>query len=135
MDNARARMIEAAAAGFTPMAMLWRDEQGRTDREWRSFPSICDGQFSHFLTLSLPYATEPASVRASPRGDDVSKLKIHSRHKCFAPHSRGRASDLDGRDVPPLLCQLLGAVHVVGERHVDMNLVGLGKQIRRAEIG
>lgn len=37
MDNARARMIEAAAAGFTPMAMLWRDEQGRTDREWRSF--------------------------------------------------------------------------------------------------
>ena len=40
-DIRRGVFIEVAAtrmeAGFTPMAMLWKDEQGRTDREWRRF--------------------------------------------------------------------------------------------------
>jgi len=50
MDAAADRMIEAMEAGFTPMAMLWKDEQGRTDREWRRFqrtwarPAIVHGR-------------------------------------------------------------------------------------------
>lgn len=37
MDAAEARMRDALEAGFTPMAMLYRDEQGETCQEWRRF--------------------------------------------------------------------------------------------------
>lgn len=37
MDDAEERMMQAGRAGFTPMAMLWRDESGRTDKTWRQF--------------------------------------------------------------------------------------------------
>jgi hypothetical protein len=37
MDLAEIRMKEAMDAGFTPMAMLWKDETGKQDRIWRKF--------------------------------------------------------------------------------------------------
>jgi len=37
MQKAEERMMQAINAGFTPMAMLWRDKQGITDHAWRSF--------------------------------------------------------------------------------------------------
>ena len=36
-EAAEKRLHEAIAAGFMPMAMLWRDRSGRTTREWRRF--------------------------------------------------------------------------------------------------
>jgi len=30
-------MFEAVEAGFTPMAMLYRDVEGKTDYSWRQF--------------------------------------------------------------------------------------------------
>lgn len=37
IQSAEARMKDTVAAGFTPMAMLWKDETGKQDREWRKF--------------------------------------------------------------------------------------------------
>lgn len=37
MGDADRRMGETANAGFMPMAMLWRGQDGSTDREWRTF--------------------------------------------------------------------------------------------------
>lgn len=37
MDAAETRMFEAWSAGFWPFAMLYRDERGDADREWRRF--------------------------------------------------------------------------------------------------
>ena len=37
MQSAEARMKDTMDAGFTPMAMLWKDETGKQDREWRKF--------------------------------------------------------------------------------------------------
>jgi len=37
MDKAEVRLRESAAAGFFPFAMLYRDERGIADREWRRF--------------------------------------------------------------------------------------------------
>jgi len=34
MDKARVRMHETTSAGFMPMAMLYRDQQGKRDPEW-----------------------------------------------------------------------------------------------------
>lgn len=40
MGNAEKRMKETLAAGFTPMAMLWRDSSGETDSSWRKFQRL-----------------------------------------------------------------------------------------------
>ena len=37
IERAEKRILEAMRAGFTPMAMLWKDETGKQDREWRKF--------------------------------------------------------------------------------------------------
>jgi hypothetical protein len=37
LDHAEQRMIQTISAGFTPMAMLWKDETGKQDKEWRKF--------------------------------------------------------------------------------------------------
>jgi hypothetical protein len=36
-DEAYLRMQATMDAGFTPMAMLWKDETGKQDKEWRKF--------------------------------------------------------------------------------------------------
>lgn len=35
--HAETRMKQALEVGFTPMAMLWKDDSGKQDREWRKF--------------------------------------------------------------------------------------------------
>lgn len=37
MEKAETRIREAAEIGFMPMAMLWRDEEGMRNPEWRTF--------------------------------------------------------------------------------------------------
>jgi hypothetical protein len=37
IESAHARMIDTMNAGFTPMAMLWKDKDGITNPEWRKF--------------------------------------------------------------------------------------------------
>ncbi len=37
ISSALVRMYQTLNAGFTPMAMLWKDELGKSDREWRKF--------------------------------------------------------------------------------------------------
>jgi len=37
IERAEIRMNEAISAGFFPMAMLWRNESGKTDHQWRTF--------------------------------------------------------------------------------------------------
>jgi len=37
IGHAEYRMKKTIQAGFTPMAMLWKDETGKQDREWRKF--------------------------------------------------------------------------------------------------
>ena len=37
IGHAEIRMKETMSAGFTPMAMLWKDETGKQDKEWRKF--------------------------------------------------------------------------------------------------
>jgi hypothetical protein len=37
MPDAERRIMQAMDAGFTPMAMLYRDAKGQTDKEWRKF--------------------------------------------------------------------------------------------------
>jgi hypothetical protein len=37
MDAAEQRLRQVLELGITPMAMLWRDKDGRTDPEWRRF--------------------------------------------------------------------------------------------------
>ena len=37
INDAEKRMKQTKRAGFTPMAMLWKDETGKQDREWRKF--------------------------------------------------------------------------------------------------
>ncbi len=37
MGQAEHRMKKTIEAGFTPMAMLWKDETGKQDTEWRKF--------------------------------------------------------------------------------------------------
>jgi len=37
ISHAKKRIREAMQAGFTPMAMLWKDESGNQDQEWRKF--------------------------------------------------------------------------------------------------
>ena len=37
IGHAEYRMKKTMQAGFTPMAMLWKDETGKQDREWRKF--------------------------------------------------------------------------------------------------
>lgn len=39
-DAAEARLIQTTRAGFTPMAMLWRDATGNTTPEWRRFQRV-----------------------------------------------------------------------------------------------
>jgi len=39
-EKAERRMKEAIQAGFMPYAMLYRDDQGKTDPEWRKFQRI-----------------------------------------------------------------------------------------------
>jgi len=39
-DAAEKRLIETIAAGFMPMAMLYRDEKGETSAEWRAFQRL-----------------------------------------------------------------------------------------------
>jgi len=34
---AEKRLAQAVKAGFFPMAMLWRDKSGKTEKEWRVF--------------------------------------------------------------------------------------------------
>ena len=36
-DNAERRLTETMDAGFTPMAMLYRDVSGNTSLDWRKF--------------------------------------------------------------------------------------------------
>lgn len=38
-DSAEKRMTQAIALGYRPYAMLYRDERGETDKEWRRFQS------------------------------------------------------------------------------------------------
>jgi len=38
--KAQARLVEAWRAGFLPMAMLWRDQSGKTDPEWDDFQRV-----------------------------------------------------------------------------------------------
>jgi len=40
MSQALARMHQTIDAGFYPMAMLWRDKTGETNREWRQFQRV-----------------------------------------------------------------------------------------------
>ena len=37
IERAEKRILEVMRAGFTPMAMLWKDEMGKQDGEWRKF--------------------------------------------------------------------------------------------------
>jgi len=37
ISDAEKRMEQTKQAGFTPMAMLWKDETGKQDKEWRKF--------------------------------------------------------------------------------------------------
>jgi len=37
MEDAERRMIQTMDAGFTPMAMLYRDTEGKTHKDWRKF--------------------------------------------------------------------------------------------------
>lgn len=39
-EAAEHRLKQALEAGFTPMAMLWRDENGQRDREWARFQRV-----------------------------------------------------------------------------------------------
>ena len=36
-DRAEKRLFQTIDAGFTPMAMLWRDERGSRNKEWLKF--------------------------------------------------------------------------------------------------
>jgi hypothetical protein len=36
-EKAEARLLDTMRAGFWPMAMLWKDEKGHEDIEWRRF--------------------------------------------------------------------------------------------------
>jgi hypothetical protein len=36
-EAAEKRLTDCMAAAFTPMAMLYRDKEGRTEKEWRTF--------------------------------------------------------------------------------------------------
>lgn len=36
-ERAEKRLFQAVAAGFVPYAMLYRDDQGETDPQWRKF--------------------------------------------------------------------------------------------------
>lgn len=40
LAKAEKRLLEAWEAGFFPMAMLWKNKNGDTDREWRKFQRI-----------------------------------------------------------------------------------------------
>lgn len=40
IDKAAGRMADAIGGGFTPMAMLWRDEGGKTEPQWRRFQRL-----------------------------------------------------------------------------------------------
>jgi hypothetical protein len=40
MDKAEIRLRKAWDAGFLPFAMLFRDEQGETQTEWRAFQRL-----------------------------------------------------------------------------------------------
>lgn len=40
MESAEKRLREAWAAGFFPYAMLYRDESGETDPDWRKFQRL-----------------------------------------------------------------------------------------------
>lgn len=68
-DKAQERMEQAIKAGFMPYAMLYRDEQGKTDREWARFqrewlrPAIV----SHMLGEVWKNEHEPANYGKTRR--------------------------------------------------------------------
>jgi hypothetical protein len=53
-DKAEIRLTQAIQAGFMPYAMLYRDEKGLVDTEWKKFqrewlrPEIVNSKFSEF---------------------------------------------------------------------------------------
>ena len=53
-EDAEKRMHQTMQAGFVPYAMLFRNEEGRTDAQWRSFqrewcrPIITGKKFNEF---------------------------------------------------------------------------------------
>ena len=61
----------------------------------------------------------------------VAPVHVAAGHKFLAATAVGHASDLNRCDGFPLL----GQMFVVGERDADVDLVGLGEPIGRAEIG
>lgn len=40
MQQAEKRLLDTWEAGFMPMAMLWKNKQGDTDKEWRKFQRV-----------------------------------------------------------------------------------------------
>jgi hypothetical protein len=62
-------------------------------------------------------------------------LDVLARHELGTWITISDAADLDGRDMLPLLGEVLGETLVVSEGDRDMHLVGFGVAIRRAEIG
>jgi len=48
MEAAEHRMHQTLDAGFYPMAMLWRDREGQTDKEWRRFQRVWANPFILF---------------------------------------------------------------------------------------
>jgi hypothetical protein len=39
-DSAETRLRDCISAGFLPMAMLYRDKEGHTEKEWRKFQRL-----------------------------------------------------------------------------------------------
>lgn len=71
MECARNRMNETIDAGFIPMAMLWKNDTGQTDLEWRRFqrlfarPAITCSP--NFFAMPRHPASDP--VRRVPRAE------------------------------------------------------------------
>ena len=65
--------------------------------------------------------------------DRVARLDVAARNELQARVAVGHAADLDRGDVAPKLGKPLGLVLVIGERHRDVDLVGLVEHIGRAE--
>jgi hypothetical protein len=57
-DSAQRRLQQAAAAGFLPMAMLWRDNDGKRDLQWARFqrqwarPTLVASRLQHEPTVT-----------------------------------------------------------------------------------
>src|SRR5262249_34842043 len=85
--------------------------------------------------VALPYRAKPAAARTAARGENVSRLDVAAGDEFSAWIAIGDAAELDGGDGLPLLGQVLGPRLVVGERHADVHLVGLGVPVGRSEAG